>query len=98
MWLAEWEIARATSEADLSRALELLHWVVSHARPSGLLPEQVHPYSGAPLSVCPLTWSHAAFVMAVLSSLDKLRELKVCPMCGNPAFPRRTSEHLLHMH
>jgi glucoamylase len=98
LWLAEWEIARATSEADLSRALELLHWVVAHARPSGLLPEQVHPYTGAPLSVCPLTWSHAAFVMAVLSSLDKLHELKVCPMCGNSAFPRRTSERLLHMH
>jgi GH15 family glucan-1,4-alpha-glucosidase len=98
LWLAEWEIARVTSEADLLRALELLHWVVAHARPSGLLPEQVHPYTGAPLSVCPLTWSHAAFVLAVLSSLDKLRELKVCPMCGNPAFPRRTSEHVLHRH
>lgn len=26
---------------------------------SGLLPEQVHPETGVPLSVCPLTWSHA---------------------------------------
>ncbi|MGH8069483.1 MAG: glycoside hydrolase family 15 protein [Candidatus Entotheonellia bacterium] len=78
--------------------LEPLQWVVTHASPSGLLAEQIHPNTGVPLSVCPLTWSHAAFVMAVLLYLDKLRALKVCPMCGNPTFPRRTSEHLLHLH
>ncbi len=95
LWLAEWETARATSEADLSRALERLQWVVDHARPSGLLPEQIHPYTGAPLSVCPLTWSHAAFVMTVLKYLDKLRELKACPTCGNPVFARHARERVL---
>ena len=30
-----------------------------------MLAEQVHPYTGEPLSVSPLTWSHAAFVSAV---------------------------------
>jgi GH15 family glucan-1,4-alpha-glucosidase len=72
LWLAEWEITRATSEADLARALELLHWVAAHARPSGCLPEQIHPYTGALLSVCPLTWSHAAYVLEVLRYHDKM--------------------------
>jgi hypothetical protein len=58
---------------------------------------QKHPDTGAPLSVCPLTWSHAAFVLVVLMYLDKLRELEVCPTCGNPMLPRYTSGHLLHM-
>ena len=39
--------------------------VVSKALPSGVLPEQVDPYTGAPLSVSPLTWSHAGFLDAV---------------------------------
>ena len=36
-----------------------------HALPSGVLAEQVNPYSDAPLSVSPLTWSHASFVSTV---------------------------------
>ena len=27
--------------------------------------EQLHPFTGEPLSVSPLTWSHAAFVASV---------------------------------
>jgi GH15 family glucan-1,4-alpha-glucosidase len=95
LWLAEWEITRATSEPDLARALELLQWVVVHARQSGCLPEQIHPYTGAPLSVCPLAWSHAAFILVVLSYHDKLCELKVGPTGGNPTLPPRTTGPLL---
>jgi len=40
--------------------------------PSGVLPEQVDPYSGKALSVCPLTWSHASFVLAVHEVADRL--------------------------
>jgi len=83
LWLAEWKIRRATSEADLALTLDLLQWAAAHARPSGCLPEQVHPYTGAPLSVSPLTWSHAAFVQALLSYRDKLHALKVSPTCGD---------------
>ena len=32
---------------------------------SGVIPEQLHPHTGEPLSVSPLTWSHAAFVASV---------------------------------
>jgi GH15 family glucan-1,4-alpha-glucosidase len=65
LWLAEWYIATAHTLDDLERPRVLLEWCRSKALPSGVLPEQVHPYSGEPLSVSPLTWSHGGFVSAV---------------------------------
>lgn len=65
LWLAQWYIECAQSPEDLVRPLELLDWVTRHALPSGVLAEQLHPFSGAPLSVSPLTWSHATFVNVV---------------------------------
>ena len=71
LWLAQWEIARAQSADDLKPAREILEWVAARALPSGVLAEQVHPYTDAPLSVSPLTWSHATFVATVLEYLAK---------------------------
>jgi GH15 family glucan-1,4-alpha-glucosidase len=65
LWLAEWYVATARSLDDLERPRALLEWCRTKALRSGVLAEQVHPYTGAPLSVSPLTWSHAAFVSAV---------------------------------
>ena len=65
LWLAQWYIATAQTEQDLGQALELLEWVVDHKLPSGVMAEQVHPYTNAPLSVSPLTWSHATWVMTI---------------------------------
>lgn len=65
LWLAEWYAETARTAKDLDQAKELLKWTCDHALPSGVLAEQVHPYSGAPLSVSPLTWSHAALIAAV---------------------------------
>jgi GH15 family glucan-1,4-alpha-glucosidase len=64
-WLAEYHIARAQTVDELHAALPWLEWVRARALPSGILAEQVDPYSDAPLSVSPLTWSHAEFVSAV---------------------------------
>jgi len=64
LWLAEWYIATARSLDDLERPRALLEWCRNKALPSGVLAEQVHPFTGEPLSVSPLTWSHAAFVSA----------------------------------
>src|SRR2546428_8866210 len=64
LWLAQWAIATARTKADLKPAVALFEWCVHHGLPSGVLAEQVHPYTHAPLSVSPLTWSHATFVMA----------------------------------
>jgi glucoamylase len=65
LWLTEHLIAIAERPEDLKRPLAYLEWCTRRALPSGILSEQVHPYTGEPLSVSPLTWSHAAFVSAV---------------------------------
>jgi GH15 family glucan-1,4-alpha-glucosidase len=40
------------------------------------VPEQVHPLSGQPVSVAPLTWSHATIVIAIREYLAKHAKLK----------------------
>ena len=76
--------------AELEQALPILNWVVSRALPSGVLAEQVHPYTDAPLSVSPLTWSHSTMVLTVVEYLEKLRALSPCATCGGPTFTMRT--------
>ena len=71
MWLAQYQIAVAQNEEDLKEAMRLLLWVADRALPSGIIAEQVDPYTGAPLSVSPLTWSHASFIMCVMEYLEK---------------------------
>lgn len=75
LWMAEWYIEIANSLRDLEPALDLLRWTASHASEAGLLSEQVDPITGGPLSVMPLTWSHAAFVSTVLRYQAKVHKL-----------------------
>jgi GH15 family glucan-1,4-alpha-glucosidase len=76
LWYAQYLIARASSPAELkSAALPIIEWVADHALPSGVLAEQVNPYTNEPLSVSPLTWSHASVVITVLDYLDRMREM-----------------------
>lgn len=77
LWLADWYIARAKNTQELEQARSLIDWVVQHATESGLLAEQIHPVTKKPLSVSPLTWSHAAFLHTVNRYLERLREM-VC--------------------
>ena len=88
LWLAQWQIRKATSQDDLAEAEKLLEWVASRALPSGVLAEQVHPLDGTPLSVSPLTWSHATFVQVVLDYLGKRASFDRCPTCGQPLATR----------
>jgi GH15 family glucan-1,4-alpha-glucosidase len=62
LWLAQWQIASATTLADLQKPRDLLEWANLFALPSGALPEQIHPYNFTPMTVAPLTWSHSEFV------------------------------------
>jgi GH15 family glucan-1,4-alpha-glucosidase len=64
-WLAEYKINSAMSFDELADALPWLQWVQSHALPSGVLAEQINPYTHEPLSVSPLTWSHAEYAGAI---------------------------------
>jgi GH15 family glucan-1,4-alpha-glucosidase len=76
LWLADYLLWKARDARGLAEAENLLGWVVEHALPSGVLPEQLDPHTGRPLSVSPLTWSHAAFVSTVQHFLRRkaLRE------------------------
>lgn len=61
LWLAQ----HCLLQGQIARADWLLDWCQAHAAPTGVLPEQIHPETGAPLSVSPLTWSHAEYVKTV---------------------------------
>jgi GH15 family glucan-1,4-alpha-glucosidase len=84
LWLAQWHIAKAKDRDELKEAMPILEWVALRALPSGVLAEQIHPFTNKPLSASPLTWSHAAFVATVLEYLFKLQKVYVCPTCGMP--------------
>jgi GH15 family glucan-1,4-alpha-glucosidase len=71
LWLAEYFIDQAANPQQLQAALPYIEWCVKNALPSGVLAEQVHPVSGSPLCVSPLTWSHSAFVWTVLRYTEK---------------------------
>lgn len=88
LWLAEWHIACAKSTDDLAPALDILQWVCNHALSSGVLAEQVHPYTNVALSVSPLTWSHATFVATVLEYLDRMTTFSACSLCSQPTYRR----------
>ncbi|HEX2060521.1 MAG TPA: glycoside hydrolase family 15 protein, partial [Thermoanaerobaculia bacterium] len=57
-------------------ALDHVRWARAKATASMVLPEQIDPYDGQPLSVAPLTWSHAQVVSIVHGYLDALRRLR----------------------
>ncbi len=76
LWDAQWRILRAKTPEDLLPAKATLEWVRQHASPTGILAEQLNPLTGAPLSVAPLTWSHATFIETVLMFVDKEKQLQ----------------------
>ena len=71
LWYAQWLIAVAQTKDDLSAARSILEWTADHASRSGILAEQMHPITGEPVSVGPLTWSHATYVETVLQFAEK---------------------------
>ncbi|MEM8737859.1 MAG: glycoside hydrolase family 15 protein [Planctomycetota bacterium] len=75
LWMADYQIAKAKTVEELKAAAAYLEWVADRALPSGVLAEQVHPQTNAPLSVSPLTWSHATVVATVSQYLAKLEVL-----------------------
>jgi GH15 family glucan-1,4-alpha-glucosidase len=76
LWLAQWYIATAREPADLVPPRAIIDWAVRHQIPGGLLSEQLDPNTGAPLSVSPLTWSHAEFVVTVDEYCRKAETLR----------------------
>lgn len=62
LWLAQYYIRIG----EQAKGQELIDWSIAKSLPSGVLPEQVHPETGAPLSVTPLVWSHAELANTIL--------------------------------
>ncbi len=89
LWLAEYYIARARNLDELQPAVDIFTWVTKYALPTGILSEQLEPCSGLPLSVAPLTWSHAGYVTAVIKYLEKLDDLGICSLCSPPGLKRK---------
>ncbi len=76
LWYAEYLTARAKTKADLVRVREIFDWVVRLALPSGVLSEQLNPYTGEQVCAAPLAWAHAEYVNAVLSYLERFKSLR----------------------
>ncbi len=82
LWLAQYYIKIAKTEKDLEVVKDYLSWVVKHSQHSGAMSEQVNPQSGEQISVAPLGWSHAEFVITVINYLNRLDELGICDRCN----------------
>ncbi|HUZ88816.1 MAG TPA: glycoside hydrolase family 15 protein [Candidatus Acidoferrales bacterium] len=79
MWMAQWIILTAESMDELKAARAVIGWVTDHKQAGGLLSEQLDPHSGAPLSVSPLTWSQAEFMVTVDDYLRRQQWLRSRP-------------------
>jgi oligosaccharide amylase len=91
LWLADYYISRAQTPAELKMALPIFEWTAGHALESGVLAEQVNPYTNDPISVSPLTWSHATVVSTSIKYLEKLEALQTCENCHQSIFKLRRS-------
>lgn len=67
LWLAQFYSRIGNHE----KARHYVDWTISKSLGSGVLSEQVHPETGAPISVTPLVWSHAELINTVLDVTDK---------------------------
>jgi GH15 family glucan-1,4-alpha-glucosidase len=78
MWLAQYYARMAKNAKDLEAVTYWMGWAVAHSPLSGVLSEQLHPFTGEQLSATPLTWSHAEYVQTVIDYHDALERLSLC--------------------
>ncbi len=82
-----WEALRILHQdkvtlSDLEKVQETLSWVTEHQYDSGVLAEQIDPYTSRSLSATPLVWSHAVYVDLIvefLKSRNKVLESMIIP-------------------
>ncbi len=82
LWVANFQIETAQDPAALEEPRRTLEKVAGFALAGGNLPEQLHPETGEPLSVAPLTWSHATYVATVCKYVRKLERLNAAATGG----------------
>lgn len=74
LWFTQYKIAIADSMTDLDEVIVDIEWVAQFAK-SGMLSEQLNPYTGEGISATPLTWSHSEFVRTVIEYDKKMKSL-----------------------
>jgi GH15 family glucan-1,4-alpha-glucosidase len=79
LWLARYYLKKAKKKEELQVVYLWLDWVLKYAQPSGILSEQLNPFTGEQLSATPLTWSHAEYVHTIIELLEKNKELEKAP-------------------
>jgi GH15 family glucan-1,4-alpha-glucosidase len=73
LWQAQYYL-ETNRAAD---ARKILDWVQAQMLKSGVLSEQVNPYTHAFLSVAPLAWSQAEFINTAIDLLNEpMKEIK----------------------
>lgn len=75
LWVAQHLIQDAEDIEGLRDAKEYMHWACENSLETGLLPEQVDPYTGEGKSVAPLTWSHTTFIETAIKYSQKKEEI-----------------------
>jgi GH15 family glucan-1,4-alpha-glucosidase len=78
LWIAQYQIATAKSAEDLKQPFEWMKWAHKNALKSGVMSEQMNPFTGARVSATPLTWSHAEYVTTFMEYIEKMNELGIC--------------------
>ena len=77
LWYTQYAIATAESDRDLDQVRADLNWVEHNALRSGILSEQLNPYTREQIGAAPLTWSHAEYIRTVILYMRKLKELGI---------------------
>mgnify|MGYP002761678492 CR=1 FL=1 len=75
LWVAQHLIETAKNVEDLKEAKKYMHWICENSLETGILPEQVDPFTGEGKSVAPLTWSHTTFIETAKRYSEKKDEI-----------------------
>lgn len=67
LWIAQYYIKIGRRDD----AKGIMQWTMDRSLPSGVLSEQIHPETSAPLSVTPLVWSHAEFINTAIDLIPR---------------------------
>ncbi len=84
LWYTQWAISLAQSDRDLDLVRADLNWVERNTLRSGILSEQLNPYTREQIGAAPLTWSHAEYLRTVIMYMQKLKELNLISETKNP--------------
>jgi GH15 family glucan-1,4-alpha-glucosidase len=75
LWAAQYLLEEASSKEDIQEAEGYIEWVEENSLDTGVMPEQVDPYTGEGKSVAPLTWSHSEYIETMIK-IEDMRDRK----------------------